>query len=166
MRIIVGILLLLGAALLQATLVGRIRLLQGPADLVLVVLMTWMLQEGSRPDWKWGLPAGLMVGFASALPDWVLLIAYMAAAGLCQFFYQRIWQVHLLNLVTATLLGTLGIHLITLTYLWLSTRPLNFGEAFNLVTLPSMLLNLIVVLPINALVTEINKLVSPAAEMS
>lgn len=162
MRIFVGVLLLLAAALVQVTLVTRIRLLQGTADLVLLVLIVWMMQEGNRPDWRWGIPAGVMIGFASAIPDWVFWAGYVAAAGICQLLHQRIWQVRLLTLLTATLLGTLAIQLMTLLYLWIDARPLAFGESLNLVILPSMLLNLILVLPVNALISELNKFITPA----
>ncbi len=158
MRILVGTLLLLGAALLQVTLVARFNLLRGSADLVLLVMVAWMLQEGSRPDWRWGIPAGLMVGFASALPDWIFWLGYLTAAGACQLLHRRIWQVRLLTLITAVLLGTLSIQVITLIYLWLGSQPLNLGQAFNLVTLPSMLLNLILILPVNVIISELNKL--------
>ncbi|MEX2160596.1 MAG: hypothetical protein WD751_01665 [Anaerolineales bacterium] len=161
MRILAGIFLLLGASLLQITLVTRISLLQGSVDLVLLVLVTWILLPGNRPDWKWGLPAGLMVGFASALPDWVLWIGYAGAAGTCLFLKQRIWQGQLLTLFSATLLGTLCIHLATLAYLLFSTSPLDPIEALNLITIPSILLNLIFILPIYAIMGELHKLIFP-----
>jgi hypothetical protein len=163
MRILVGTLLLLGATLLQVTLVARFNLLRGSADLVLLVMVAWMMQEGNQPDWRWGIPAGLMVGYASALPDWILWLGYLAAAGACQLLHRRIWQVKLLTLITAVLLGTLGIQVITLIYLWLGSQPLNIGQAFNFVILPSLLLNLILILPINAIISELNKLL-PGAE--
>ena len=161
MRILVGLLLLLAATLLQVTLMMRINLLQGSADLVLLIMVAWMLQPGNRPSWVWGLPAGLLIGYASALPDYVPLIGYLAAAGVCQLLQIRIWQVPLLTLFSATLLGTLAIHLTTVVYLWLSAQPIAPLEALNLVTILSMLLNLILVLPINALIGEVNKLLNP-----
>lgn len=164
MRTLTGLVLLLGAALLQTTLVSRITLLQGSADLVLLMMVTWMLQPGVEPDWKWGIPAGLMVGYATALPDWVMWIGYVAAAGICQLLRLRIWQGRLLSLVSSVLFGTLAIHVVTLLYLFLSAHPIDALEALNLITIPSMLLNLILVLPVNAIITELNKLVSPVEE--
>lgn len=161
MRILIGLLLLLSAALLQTTLFARITLLQGSADIVLLVLITWMMQEGNRPDWRWGLVAGLMIGYASALPDLLLLAGYVGAAAICQMLHQRIWQVQLLTLATSVLAGTLVLHTLTLGYMWAVGSPLNLGEAFNLVTLPTVLLNLILLLPINALISELTKLVIP-----
>jgi cell shape-determining protein MreD len=164
MRILIGLLLLLAAGLLQVTLVMRINLLQGSADLVLLVLVAWMLQPGNRTSWLWGLPAGLMIGYASALPDYVPLIGYLAAAGICQALQTRIWQVTLLTLFSAALLGTLAIHVTTIAYLWIAAEPIDFFEAFNVITIPSMLLNLILALPINGLMGEINKMLSPELE--
>lgn len=164
MRILVGFILLLGAALLQVTLVTRITLLQGSADLVLLTLISWMLQPGNKADWRWGLPAGLMLGYASALPDWVLILAYAAAAGASQLLKRRIWQGQLLSLLLTTLLGTLIVHLITLAYLFLSAHPMDAFEALNLITVPSMLLNLIFILPIHAIIGEVNKFVNPTEQ--
>ncbi|MEX1247712.1 MAG: hypothetical protein WEA61_04470 [Anaerolineales bacterium] len=162
MRIFAGIVLLLGAALLQITLFTRITLLQGSVDFVLLVLVAWMLLPANRSDWKWGLPAGIMLGFASALPDWVLWIGYAGAAGICQLLKQRIWQGRLLTLFSATMLGTLAIHLVTMAYLFVSAHPMDALEALNLITVPTMLLNLIFILPIYAIMGEVQKLVSPA----
>ena len=164
MRVLVGIGILLGAALLQVTLVMRITLLQGSADLVLLILISWMLQPGNKPDWKWGLPAGLMLGYASGLPDWVLVAGYAGAAGICQLLKQRIWQGQLLALLSATVLGTLCIHLVTLSFLFLSADPIDAVEALNVITIPSMLLNLIFILPVHAIMSELSKLISPTEQ--
>lgn len=164
MRVAIGIVLLLLAALLQTTLISRIALLQGFSDLVLVVMIAWMLQPGNYTDWKWGVPAGLIIGYISALPDWVPLAGYLAAAATCQLLNQRIWQVKLLTLLSATLLGTLAIHIVTLGYMFLSASPIDAFEALNLITVPTMLLNLILILPINGIMGELVKLLDPAQE--
>jgi len=161
MRILLGIVFMFGAALLQITLVTRITLLQGVADLVLLTLIAWMMQPGTKPDWRWGIPAGLMMGYASALPDWVLWAGYLGAAFICQLLRRRIWQGQLLSLLSITLLGTLTIHLVTLVYLFMSAHPMDALEALNLITVPSMLLNLIFILPIYAIITELNRFINP-----
>ncbi len=164
MRNAIGLLLLLFAGLLQVTLMMRINLLQGTADLILLVMIAWMLQPGNRATWIWGIPAGLMIGYASALPDYIPLIGYLAAAGLCQLLQKRIWQVPLLTLASATIFGTFAVHATTMIYLWLSAQPLEAVQALNLITIPSILLNLILVLPINALIGEVNKILNPELE--
>lgn len=160
-RTLTGILLLLGATLLQLTLATRVNLLQGAPDLVLLVLVAWLLLPGHKADWRWGLVAGLMVGYASALPDWVLMAGYAAGAAACQLLAERIWQVRLFTLFSGALLATLAVHLATMLYLLLSAQPLDLVEAFNLITIPTMLLNLIFILPLHAIMHEMSKLISP-----
>lgn len=165
MAILFGGFLLLLASILQVTLTGRFMLLAGTADLLLLVLLTFMLQEDVRADWRWGLAAGLMVDLSSALPLWVSLAAYVGAAALAQLLETRVWKIPLFTLFAATLGSTLLIHAMIMFYLWLNSSPINFVDAFNLVTLPSMLLNLLLVLPVNAVVSELSKLALPSEEL-
>jgi cell shape-determining protein MreD len=165
MKYLFGGLLLLIASVLQVTLMGRFSLLAGTADLLLLVMLTYMLQEDVRADWRWGIAVGLMVDLSSALPIWVSLAAYVGAAALAQLLETRVWKIPLLTLFGATLGGTLLIQAVTMFYLWLNASPINFAEAFNLVTLPSMLLNLLLVLPVSAVVSEFSKLALPSQEI-
>lgn len=165
MKYLFGGLLLLIASVLQVTLMGRFSLLAGTADLLLLVMLTYMLQEEVRADWRWGIAAGLMVDLSSALPIWVSLAAYVGAAALAQLLETRVWKIPLLTLFGATLGSTLLIQAVTMFYLWLNASPINFAEAFNLVTLPSMLLNLLLVLPVSAVVSEFSKLALPSEEI-
>ena len=165
MTALFGGLLLLLASILQVTLMGRFTLLAGTADLLLLVMLTFMLQEDVRADWRWGIAAGLMVDLSSALPIWVSLAAYIGAAALAHLLETRVWKIPLLTLFALTLGSTLLIQGVTMFYLWLNASPINFGEAFNLVTLPSMLLNLLLVLPVSAVVSELSKLALPSEEL-
>ena len=45
----------------QTSVVSRLPLLHGTADLVLLVVIAWSLQERVRTAWQWALMAGLVV---------------------------------------------------------------------------------------------------------
>lgn len=164
MTILLGSIFLLIAGSLQVTLVWRFSLLAGTPNLVLLVLLTWMLQKHIGADWRWGLLAGLIIGLSSATPLWVSLAAYGAAGALAQFLASRVWRIPLLTLFTAVLGGTLLVHGGELFYWWLNASPLDLTEALNLVILPSALLNLLLVLPANAVITELSKSLIPEDE--
>lgn len=164
MTILLGSVFLLIASSLQVTLVWRFNLLAGAPNLVLLVLLAWILQKHVGADWRWGLLAGLMMNLSSALPIWVSLAAYVAAAGLAQLLDSRVWRIPLLTLFAATLGGTLLIQGVELLYLWLNASPLDLNEALNLVILPSALLNLLLVLPASAVITELSKSLIPDDE--
>lgn len=157
----IGAIILAIAALLQVTLAERVTLLQGPADLVLLTLAAWNLQESVEPDWRWGVLAGLMLSLSSVLPFWLVLVSYGAATLLIQLLRRRVWQIPLLTLFTSIVLGTLLIDGISLTYLWFAASPIDFQEAFNIVVIPSVILNMILALPAYALVGEVSKLLLP-----
>jgi cell shape-determining protein MreD len=152
----------LAAALLQVSLAWRISLLQGPADLVLLVLLAWMLQEPAKNDWRWGILAGLILSLFSSLPFWVPLTGYAITAIAVQLFETRVWQNSLLTLFTAIVVGIVCVQATTLLYLWLNANPIAIRDAFNLVTMPSIILSMILALPIYGLVGELTQLLIPS----
>ncbi|MBW8012308.1 MAG: hypothetical protein FVQ83_13925 [Chloroflexi bacterium] len=166
MRNLLGFFLLAIALIFQTTIIGRITLLQGTADLVLLVLLAWILRERREADWQAALIAGLMVGLASALPIWLPIVGYLLIAGLAHMFQGQVWQVPWLTLFTLTFIGSIIIRGLSLFYLTVIGTPLDFGEAFNLVILPTTILNLFLTLPVFGLIGEITNWFYPIEEES
>jgi rod shape-determining protein MreD len=147
--------ILSGLIILQTALVSHMRLLQGAADLILVALIAWAIQKPVRTAWSWGILAGLLVGYVSAIPFGVILVGYLLAVALAVILRQRVWQLPILAMLIATFFGTLLVHLVEILALRLVDTPLPFWEAINLVTLPSILLNLVLALPMYALFNDL-----------
>ena len=72
------------ALMLQTAVISRINLLYGSADLVLVILAAWALQERVTTSWHWALVAGVLVGFVSGLPWFVPLAGYLMIVGMAR----------------------------------------------------------------------------------
>ncbi len=159
--LLTGIPVILTAVLLQSAVVSQIQLLNGAADLVLLTFVSWTMNERVEHTWGWAVIAGLAVGFVSELPVWLMLIAYLLTAGVGLALRGRIWQVPFLALLAAVLLGTLILHTLTFLLLRLQATPVGLSASFNLITLPTLLLNLIFALPIHAVVNELVHLVYP-----
>ena len=104
-----------------------------------------------------------MVAFVSALPPGVALVGYLIAVGLALLIRQRIWQAPLLAMLATTFLATLFFHAISLAVLRVQGAALPLLEAFNQITLPSILLNLLLAIPIYALMGELAGWVYPDA---
>jgi rod shape-determining protein MreD len=147
--------------ILQSALASRVQLLQGTADLVLLALVAWAVQERVKTSWHWAVIAGLMMGVASALPLGAALAGYLAATGLALAFRRLIWQVPLLAMITGTFLGTVLTHAIDVAALRFNGSEIPWMQAFNLVTLPSALLNLLLAVPMYALLGDLSKAVYP-----
>lgn len=155
LAILVSLPVLAGLLILQSAIVSRMQLLNGSADLVLLAILAWALQKRVQTAWHWSIIGGLMVAMASALPFVVPLVTYPLAAAVALLLRQRVWQVPLLAMFVATFTGTLITHAFSLTALRLVGEPLPLGEALNLVTLPSLLINLLLAIPIYALIGDL-----------
>ena len=145
----------------QSSVVSRLPLLHGTADLILLVVIAWALQERVRSAWQWALIAGLVVGFLTALNIIIPLAGYLLVTGLALLLRQRIWQAPILAMLTVTFVGTLFINIITVIYLNVFGTSLPLLEALNLIILPSTILNLILSIPVYALIKDLAEWVYP-----
>jgi hypothetical protein len=134
----------------------QIPLLQGTADLVLLALIAWALQRVSSA-WARGVIGSLLVGYVSAVPSWS---GFLAAVGF-HFLRQRMWNVPLLSMLLATFVSTLFMHGLTMLTLRLSDTPFAFAATVNLVTLPSLLLNMILAIPFFVVFGDLANLLQP-----
>ena len=162
MAIFIGVPLLGILVILQSTLISRLTLLHGAADLVMLVVIAWALQKRVTTAWHWSIIAGLMVGFASALPFGVTLIGYGLSTGLALLLRQRVWQVPVSAMFVITFLGTFicqGISYLALPLVGYSLPP---GEVFSLVMVPSMVLNLLFAIPVFAFIGDLARMLHPA----
>ncbi|MBN1145721.1 MAG: rod shape-determining protein MreD [Anaerolineales bacterium] len=141
--------------ILQSAVFSRIPLLGGTTDLVLLAVIAWALHKRVQTAWHWGIIGGLMVSYASALPFGAILLGYLLAVALALAFRGRIWQLPILAVLIATFFGTMIVHLITLLVLRLLGSELPLMQTLNLITLPSVLLNLLLALPFYALLGDL-----------
>ena len=161
MAVLIAAPILAVLVMIQSAVLSNIPLLHGTTDLVLVALLAWALQKRVRTAWFWAIIGGLLVGYVSALPFGAMLVGYLLAVGLAILLKQRIWQVPILAMLVATFFGTLLVNLVVITALRIMDTPILFWEAINLVTLPSVLLNLLVAIPFYALFSDLAKWLYP-----
>ena len=166
MRNIVAIPLLGLAVIAQSAIVGQFSLLAGYADLVLVILAAWALQEGVTTAFQWAFLGSVMVSFISHLPWMIYFIGYFSVVILAILLQRRVWQVPLLAMVSVTFLGTLFMHLISFIYLSLSGTPMSFADSMGLVTLPSVLLNMLIAIPLFSMMRDLAHWVFPSMEVA
>ena len=147
--------------ILQTSVVSRIPLLYGTADLALLAIIAWALQKRVRTAWQWSLIGGLMFSLASALPLGVPVLGYGLSTGLALLLRRRVWQVPILAMFVTTFLCTLITQGIALIALLLVGDPIPIGEAFNLIILPSVIINLLLAIPVYALISDLAKWLYP-----
>jgi hypothetical protein len=158
---LLGIVTMSLAALLQTAVVAQVPLLQGIADLPLLVLAAWCVQDKVKGAWLWAVLAGLFVGFISEIPFWVFVGGYGLVFLMAAIIQRRLWQLPVVILFIVVGNGTLILHGLTYTSLVVGGTPMPFTSALNLVTLPSLLLNLFLALPVYGVIGEVARLITP-----
>ncbi|GER81241.1 MAG: hypothetical protein JETCAE02_03830 [Anaerolineaceae bacterium] len=152
------------AVILQSAIVSRITLLSGFADLVLVVVVAWALQEGVTSAWHWSVLAGIATASISGLPWWAPLSGFLAATLLARFVQRRIWQAPLLAMFAVTFFASMFSYFISYAALALMGASMPLTDSFTLVILPSALLNLLFSIPVFWLTRDLSRWVNPVEE--
>jgi cell shape-determining protein MreD len=133
----------------------------GTADIMMVTLIAWGLHERVKTAWVWAVVAGAFTSFFSALPLYIPLFGYLAIMGIVRLLQRSVWQAPLLVLFVSTAFGTLLMHGLSIGVLKIFNNPLPILESLNVITFPSILLNLIVSLPIYTLINDLANLLYP-----
>lgn len=157
MTTLIGIAVMILLVMLQTTVVRSLPLLQGTADLVLLVVAAWSLQGKGNAPITWAIIGGLLVGLVSKVPWFVPLVAYVGIAILAQTLRRQVWQTPILAMFFTTLAGSLVYFAMQWIALQVQGISLPAGDSLNLVVFPGTLLNLILALPVYALVTDITQ---------
>lgn len=165
MRNLIALPVILLIVILQSAVVSRVYLLSGIADLPLVVLAAWALQEEVDSAWHWAAATGLLVGFVSGISWIVPASGYIAVVALAQILQRRVWQAPLLAMFSITFLGTIILSLVSLAVLSFSGVPLPVGDVLGLLTLPSVLLNMLLAIPVYAVMRDLARWVYPSPEV-
>jgi rod shape-determining protein MreD len=165
MRNLIAIPAILMAVILQSAMISRIYLLSGIADLPLVMLAAWSLQEDVDSAWHWGIAFGLMVGFVSGIPWYVPVIGYGFVVALAQTLQRRVWQAPLLAMFSVTFLGTVILDLVSFAVLRLSGANMPVEDVLGLLVLPSVLLNMLLAIPVYAVMRDLSRWVYPSPEV-
>jgi cell shape-determining protein MreD len=147
--------------MLQTIIISTLPILNGYADLILLVLVAWSLQERVRTAWIWTIIAGALVGFISALPLFVPVVCYLLVTAIARLVRRRVWQSPILAMFLVTFLGSLVSLGLTMAVLIVTGTPLPLEDSLNLVVLPATLLNLLLALPVYAVVTDLAQWVYP-----
>jgi hypothetical protein len=165
MRDLVALPVILLTVILQSAVISRVYLLSGIADLPLVMLAAWALQDGVDSAWHWAIATGLLIGFISGISWVVPLTGYIAVVLLAHLFQRRVWQAPLLAMFSITFLGTIIVSLLSVVVLQFSGVELPMSDVLGLVMLPGVLLNMLLAIPVYAVMRDLARWVYPAPEV-
>ncbi|MFZ3070057.1 MAG: hypothetical protein WA110_02915 [Anaerolineaceae bacterium] len=149
------------AMILQYGIVSRIPLLSGTADVILLFVAAWSLHQNKRYSWMVVLLFALIISLISAMPLFLPLIVYMVIFLVASSLKMRVWQTPLLSMFVLTFFGTLFQHGLYLIGLFVQGVSFSWAEVFANIVLPSVLLNMLLAIPVHALVQEMTRNLYP-----
>lgn len=151
----IGTITLAGAVILQSAVLSRMPLLNGMTDLLLLVLVSWCLQRPVKYAWGLGILAAIFGSIGSGLPLGAAPLAYLLVTGISIFARKRFGEIRLLLILALAIVGTLVVHAVSVASISLAGTLLPLNQAFNLVTLPSILLNLLAAIPVYTVIRDL-----------
>jgi len=163
MTFLIGLPILIITAILQTTVISRMPLLNGTADLMLIVITAWALQRQISTSWQWALLGGMLIDYYSGLPFGVYTLSYLALNGAAVILKNRVWQFSYLMHLLLALLGTLLIQGFSVIIILLQGTALPLGTVLQQVILPSLILNLLLTFPIYLLINDVAEQIKPSA---
>ncbi|HAV78062.1 MAG TPA: hypothetical protein DCX53_12000 [Anaerolineae bacterium] len=164
MRNLIAVPVIILAVILQSSIISRVTLLSGYADLPLIMIAAWALQEHVDTAWHWAVATGVLVGFASGIYWIVPVVAYLAVVALAKVLQLRVWQAPLLAMFSIAFLGTILLDAFVYGALRVSGVSIPLRDAFGLQTLPRTLLNLLLSIPVYAVIRDLARWVYPTME--
>ena len=141
--------------MLQYSVFSRWMILSGSPDLVLLLIIALCLHQKQRGFWILILIMGGIVGFVSALPFFVPMIVYLTVYFMALLLKQRVWQTPLLEMFLLTFGATIMENFLTIAAVFVQRISFTFSEALVHVVLLAVLLNMLLAIPVHAIVREL-----------
>jgi rod shape-determining protein MreD len=155
MSVILSIPVLGFLSVFQSAVISRLPLNRGTADLMLVLLVAVSLQKQVRSAWQWTVVGGLFMDFISGLPFGLFTASYLLSTGMALAIRERIWRFSFLMQLLVVLIGTAVTHLLSYLVLFLQGASLPLLTVLRVVTLPSLVLNFMLSLPVYILTQDL-----------
>jgi rod shape-determining protein MreD len=157
-----GVPLLALAAVLQTTVLSRLHLGGGVLNLTLLLALSWTLIGEWQGGPVWGLIGGLCLDLLSGGPFGANAVALVLVTYLASLTEGRFYRSHVLLPLATVLFGTLLYHLVYLALLAGTGRPVAWLTSLSQVTLPAVLLNTVLMLPVYHVLRWLHGLLHPA----
>jgi len=146
--LLAGIPILIAAIILQTTVLTHFRLLSGGFNLTLVVVLAWNLVQRESSGPLWAFMGGVLADVFSGGPFGVTTVALVACSLVIALTEGRFYQGNWVVAVAASIVGTIFYHLLYLFLLAGNNYVVNWADTLTLITLPSTILNLLLMLPV------------------
>jgi rod shape-determining protein MreD len=149
--------LLAAVALLQVVVAPHLSILGAKPDLMLLTVAAWGLVSGARQGFIWGFVGGLWVSLQSGAPFGVSALVLMAAGSLAGLGQLHVIRSHIVLPISVCIAATLLHGLLWMLVKFLAGLSVDWLDHILMVTLPSMMMNVLLVVPLYAVMRKLHQ---------
>lgn len=157
----IGIPILALAAILNATVMAEIRVGNGAPDLVFLLVISWALLVSVQDAMVWAVIGGVFQDVFSVAPLGTSALGLVIVAFLADTVFGEVSRRNLLIPPLVAAVGTLIYHAGVLVALQMALIAVPVGTGLLYVTLPTMVFNTILILPVFRLVGQVHYWLTP-----
>lgn len=157
----IGIPLLILAATLDATLMAEFRIGGGAPDLVFLLVMSWALLSTVQEALLWAVVGGVLKDTLSVAPLGTSALGMVVVVFVADALFGQVRRTNLVIPPVVAAAGTIVYHLGIMVVLGIVGYGLPLGTGLWYVTLPTMIYNLILILPVFRAVGLIHQWLTP-----
>jgi rod shape-determining protein MreD len=157
----IGIPLLILAAILDATLMAELRIGGGAPDLVFLLVVSWALLSSVQEAMLWAVIGGVLKDALSLAPLGTSALGMVVVVFVADSLFGDVRRNNLVIPPVLAAAGTVIYHLGILVVLGRVGYGVPMGEGLLYVTLPTVIYNLILILPVFRLAGLIHRWLTP-----
>jgi hypothetical protein len=147
--------------IIQLAIVRYLPLFNGTADILLLWLAAWGLQNKGKHVWIGAIFAAVLLSFASAVPWYAYFVTYLILALMSRLMNRHFWHNPLIALLFVVFFGSLLEYIIQFVVLLVQGISINFLESLKFIIVPSTFLNLLLAIPVYVIVSDMAQWVYP-----
>lgn len=149
MSLQLGIPLFAVAAVLQGAVLSQVRVFGGQPDVIVIIVLAWATLDRDREGMAWAFVGGLFLDLLSGTPLGISSLALVPIAYAVGLTEAQVYRTNIALPLLLTAAGSLAYHIIYLLLMrFLNDFPVAWSASFGYVTLPSVLFDVILVIPV------------------
>ncbi len=159
-----GLIVLSLVAILKSTLMPHLQVYGGAPDLMLMIVVSWALLTPYNEAFAWAFMGGLVQDLLSGAPLGASSLGLLIVAFMASLLQTQLYRSNILIILFVTLVGSVTFHAVMIVTLALSGYSVDWLYDFRYITLPTVGLNVILVLPIFKVMSGLYERLRPRIE--
>jgi rod shape-determining protein MreD len=139
----------------------QLRVAEGGADLVLLMVLSWMLLAGMEEGVVWAILGGVLQDLITGIPLGTTALALVVVSSAANLITGEVGSGNLIYPPIIAAAGTVLYHGLLIMLFSLIGRPVEWGHTLLYVTLPTVLFNVVLSVPIFRIMGRVFKATRP-----